>query len=1769
MKNKYKYIRPFNSCNSLYDIGGFFNGSNGLSTMYLDPNSLASKLKNQGYTDDQIMNMLQLNDNNTINNNTSNNTNNSYANTQGNILKGLNVLQAGNEIFDTTRNLASGAKYNSTLTNQANAISNQNFNAVNASTLLNDANSMQQMNAQTYKSIGGTTNKDTWSGALSNAAAGASAGAQFGALGAAIGGGVGLLSGWLGGTLGHRKSVNQLKTLNQRINNANNNANINLNNRAEEIGNRNAFNSTTFYADGGDLFTQDLKFNNNLRYVNAGGTHEQNPNEGVAVSTDQNGTENKLEEGEVIYNNDYVFSNRLIISDELAKKLGVPKGITYAEAMKLVAKESEELPNDSIVRNGLEVNAQRIQADQEQTRAAKQQAQQLLNENQNISQQQNTSQLEQNTPNSNQDIIPPDMYNQYMAEQSEIPSEFQDSYAQGGKLYADGDRLGGDDEEQMRKLREYFEQRRIAERLQLRNDEYFSNGVPTENNRWYGRIVGGPYDTDRLDLKSSTNFSFNNPDAYFSKTGLEDAGYVYDAKTQTYRYSPHDIQYVSPEVPTISQWDGISRKKDPTMYEQLGSDLETFNKNIPVIGTGINNILFNKYTNGKNAWEHLGNNVDQAITDTHINDVPIIGDVYDAYNILDNIYQEGEVTKTALANAGLLAAGIIPGGRYAAKMGKAYKAAQVAGRKATNRAALQTLQETRREAGRKAAHQAAQETERKVLLDAERKAAQKAEQEAAQKAAQKAEQEAAQIAELKALVDYSIPTDVSYDYLVFPGKRAIKELKAGREYINITPKNLKTVKQAYLNDLKTLKKNIAAKIKKENPDIDEITLHTKTKKLYEDALETLKFDDVMYTKYPRGIPSKGTLRSQAFLRNSPWILGGLGTLGGGIYLLNSNKPQISPESVPTLGSNPEESGTEKSVHIDADSLDVIQTPHDTQDEDLTTVTNTQSEQPTSQTNAVKQPSTETNSVKQSATKEIKPVQRKIQPAKYDANAIYGPTYANGGYLFNNPLFQNPNIFTNNDNLFANGGKLTSKTKSDFMKDHEEAWTKFLLTKGYSLKKASELAYILTIQDALESYYGTSPAARNKNNYGGMQSKDENGKVINLSYKSIDHYFDAKYKMLNKRFPSWDKGGVLGYLKATIDNGPYKYATDPYYKIKILSAVKNRSKEEDKVYKQLIQEGKIKANNRDNKFTKVDKKIDQNSVNNQTNTNIKAPELDNSISDEGVLFDGNEYYYDPAFLASVSNRQQYTKDLNTGKIGYDNIHGRYTDTNSSYSKLSPEEKKKWHKAREDHYTYIYNHWNNLPQSSLEYLWHLNNGYVDQITDENGNTVYKLTGKYKFKPNDMPADVLAKDVYLALNKDGKYGPHYEFSPDFIKNTKEFPDFDINTENDFDPIEMGYSFTPMETIVPIDEQNLNNAYKPNNINVSTTDLTGRDVYLALDENGKYTGRREDVVKPAFAEDIPDYIKKYPTNYIKEFPNYDIDTDGIPLPLDIEYNFIPMESNINEPTTNKQLLVNNKQPLVNEKQSLTNKKQPIEKLPTWSNIAPLIGNVYAYTKNAFTGPDYRFANQYEDLASRMGYPISMPVDIIGDYRRKNPYDERYAINQINQNANAYARTGSNIAGGNRAAAMAYNKAGHLNQQSNIGEAMRQEYLANRADDADVANYNRQTNVYNQNAINTRNQYLAQLNSQRQLAGNEAMLKVPVLKQSVKDSYDTVQSGLYNNFMTQLGNIGTENRAWNNIAELYNKGAINMNPSSLKKALGGSIYKRRGKSNNKKKGLL
>ena len=128
-----------------------------------------------------------------------------------------------------------------------------------------------------------------------------------------------------------------------------------------------ARNARKWHSFGGWLNSQGGDFTNGVTFIDNGGTHEENPFEGVQMGVDPQGVPNLVEEGEVIYN-DYVFSDRMKVPKAIRQKYKLRDNITFAEAAKRLGKESGERPNDPISQRGLETFMSALAESQEEER---------------------------------------------------------------------------------------------------------------------------------------------------------------------------------------------------------------------------------------------------------------------------------------------------------------------------------------------------------------------------------------------------------------------------------------------------------------------------------------------------------------------------------------------------------------------------------------------------------------------------------------------------------------------------------------------------------------------------------------------------------------------------------------------------------------------------------------------------------------------------------------------------------------------------------------------------------------------------------------------------------------------------------------------------------------------------------------------------------------------------------------------------------------------------------------------------------------------------------------------------------------------------------------------------------------------------------------------------------------------------------------------------------------------------------------------------------
>lgn len=135
------------------------------------------------------------------------------------------------------------------------------------------------------------------------------------------------------------------------------------------------------YDEGGNLYTSVPNigqhggdFSNGVTIIGNGGTHEENPMEGVPMGVAPDGTPNLVEQGEVKFNN-YVFSNRLFATGGLLAAHNLPTTYanhSFADIAEKLSRESSERPNDPISKRGLLNSMTRLQQAQEQLRAEEQ-----------------------------------------------------------------------------------------------------------------------------------------------------------------------------------------------------------------------------------------------------------------------------------------------------------------------------------------------------------------------------------------------------------------------------------------------------------------------------------------------------------------------------------------------------------------------------------------------------------------------------------------------------------------------------------------------------------------------------------------------------------------------------------------------------------------------------------------------------------------------------------------------------------------------------------------------------------------------------------------------------------------------------------------------------------------------------------------------------------------------------------------------------------------------------------------------------------------------------------------------------------------------------------------------------------------------------------------------------------------------------------------------------------------------------------------------------
>lgn len=192
-----------------------------------------------------------------------------------------------------------------------------------------------------------------------------------------------------------------------------------------------------YMAEGGSLHSNGAVWNDGMTTIGNGGTHEENPYEGVAVSTDEQGNPNLLEEGEVLWN-DYVFSDRLVIPEEVKAQYGIKgKGdLSFAKAVNKIKRSAEERPNDPLTKkyvdeilNGLMVAQESVRKQQEL------EEQELLNQLQGVEGEEMPQDAEQALQ---EQALQEQALQEQAIQQQDMQAEMIDPAMQGLEAYAYG-----------------------------------------------------------------------------------------------------------------------------------------------------------------------------------------------------------------------------------------------------------------------------------------------------------------------------------------------------------------------------------------------------------------------------------------------------------------------------------------------------------------------------------------------------------------------------------------------------------------------------------------------------------------------------------------------------------------------------------------------------------------------------------------------------------------------------------------------------------------------------------------------------------------------------------------------------------------------------------------------------------------------------------------------------------------------------------------------------------------------------------------------------------------------------------------------------------------------------------------------------------------------------------------------------------------------------------------------------------------------------------
>lgn len=236
----------------------------------------------------------------------------------------------------------------------------------------------------------------------------------------------------------------------------------------------------------------------------------------------------------------------------------------------------------------------------------------------------------------------------------------------------------------------------------------------------------------------------------------------------------------------------------------------------------------------------------------------------------------------------------------------------------------------------------------------------------------------------------------------------------------------------------------------------------------------------------------------------------------------------------------------------------------------------------------------------------------------------------------------------------------------------------------------------------------------------------------------------------------------------------------------------------------------------------------------------------------------------------------------------------------------------------------------------------------------------------------------------------------------------------------------------------------------------------------------------------------------------------------------------------------------------------------------APVLGAAIGLSNSLFSKPDYSGVNRLTEASYNRGQYTPVSYNPIGDYMQYQPFDRNYYTNILNANTAATRRAINNQSVGNRATAMAGLLANDYNAQNKLGDLFRQADEYNIAQRQRVADFNRQTNMYNSEmglkaAMANQSALMNLRNAEYQGLANALQMK-----DAIDARRGQSMSANLSNLFTSLGNIGIDAYNRNDRDMLINTdtyGTLSQKPQEWSETDWADYKKRHNNTNSNKYG--